>query len=123
MGVYKLEYFSKEVKSIIQPTVSKVMDRYDTKIRLRREDGRLQVRPLSLTDMVAKKTEQDLLHTILPYERYRPDLLALNYYGDARLYWIILAANGLSSSKDLVEGLIVRIPSMTAIYSKGGVMN
>lgn len=122
MGVYKLEYFSKDVKALVQPTVSSIRGRYDTKVRLRREDGTLQVRPLSRSDVVAEKSAQDIIHEVLPYEDQRPDLTALNYYGDARLYWVILAANDLKSKNEYVNGMIVRIPSTTTLYSKGGVL-
>jgi hypothetical protein len=122
MGVYRLEYFSKDVKALVQPTVSSIRGRYDTKVRLRREDGNLQVRPLSRSDVVAEKTAQDVIHEVLPYEDQRPDLTALNYYGDARLYWVILAANDLKAKNEYVNGMIVRIPSATTLYSKGGVL-
>ena len=123
MGAYKIEYFSKDVKALVQPSVSSIRGRYDTKVRLRREDDdRLQVRPLNKSDIVAKPTEQDIIHTVLPYEANRPDLTALNYYGDARLYWVILAANSLNNRNDYVDGLVIRIPSITSLYSDGGVL-
>ena len=123
MGVYKIEYFSKDVKALVQPTVSNIRGRYDTKVRLRREDDTLQVRPLNRTDVVAEKTDQDIIHEVLPYEDKRPDLTALEYYGDARLYWVILAANDLSNAEGYACGLTVRIPSTKALYSKGGVLS
>ena len=123
MGVYKIEYFSKDVKALVQPSVTNIRGRYDNKVRLRREDGTLQVRPLSKSDVVPAKTDQDIIHTVLPYENKRPDLTALQYYGDARLYWVILAANDLKESSDYLDGLVVRIPSTTTLYSKGGVLS
>lgn len=123
MGVYRIEYFSKDVKALVQPTVNSVRGRYDTKVRLRRDDGTLQVRPLNKSDVVANKTEQDIIHEVLPHEDQRPDLTALKYYGDARLYWIILAANDLKEMKDYRVGAIIRIPSTSAVYSKGGVLS
>lgn len=123
MGVYKLEYFSKDVKALVQPTVTNIRGRYDNKVRLRRDDGNLQVRPLNKSDVVPNKTEEDVIHTVLPYEDKRPDLTALEYYGDARLYWVILAANDLKTSSDYVDGLTVRIPSTTVLYSRGGVLS
>ena len=74
MGVYKLEYFSKDVKALVQPTVTSIKGRYDTKIRLRREDDdRLQVRPLNRPDFVAEHTQDDTIHEVLPYEDKRPE--------------------------------------------------
>lgn len=122
MGVYKLEYFSKDVKALVQPTVTNIRGRYDTKVRLRRDDGNLQVRPLGRSDVVAEKSEQDIIHEILPYEDKRPDLTALNFYGDARLYWVILAANDLKTKNEYLNGMIIRIPSATTLYSKGGIL-
>lgn len=123
MGVYKLEYFSKDVKALVQPTILRVKNRYDNKIRLRRLDDRLQVRPLNLSDLKSKENSQDILHTVQPFEANRPDLVALKYYGDARLYWVVLAANDLKSAKDFIDGLVIRVPSIYSVYGQGGVMS
>lgn len=123
MGVYKIEYFSKDVKALVQPSVTNIRGRYDNKIRLRREDDTLQVRPLNKSDVAAEKTPDDIIHTVLPYENKRPDLTALEYYGDARLYWVILAANDLKASGDYIDGMTIRIPSPTTLYSRGGVLS
>ena len=123
MGTYRIEYFSKDVKALVQPTVTNIRGRYDTKIRLRREDDTLQVRPLGRSDVVAAKTEQDVIHEVKPYESKRPDLTALEFYGDARLYWVILAANDLKSPNEYVDGMVIRVPSATSIYSKGGILS
>ena len=63
------------------------------------------------------------MHTVQPFEENRPDLVALKYYGDARLYWVVLAANDLKSAKDFIDGLVIRVPSIYSVYGQGGVMS
>ena len=58
--------------------------------------------PLSVNDIYVYTTQGD-----------RYDLLALNYYGDSSLWWVIAIANPNISLGTLVipEGVQIRIPS------------
>lgn len=53
----------------------------------------------------------------LKYE-YRPDLIALNFYGDPRLFWILVYANSFDNSpEDFNAGRIIKIPRYERIVS------
>lgn len=123
MPRYSIDYFSKDVKELVQPNVYELKSRYDSKIRLRLKNDDLVVRTLKKSDLVANKTTRDIIHKIKPIERERPELVAQTYYGDARLYWIILAANEMSDRTEFKDGITIRIPSKQALYGTNGVMN
>jgi len=53
----------------------------------------------------------------LKYE-YRPDLIALEFYGDPRLFWVIVYANGFNNSpQDFNTGRVIKIPRYERIIS------
>ena len=118
MQSYKKEFFSNEVKEVVESTKKEFKTRYDSKVRLRLNDNKLVIRNLKSPDLKAR----DIIHTVTLDERERPDLVALNFYGDARLYWVILGANGLREKSQLKEGLVIRIPSMNALYGSDGLI-
>ena len=122
MQSYKKEFFSNEVKEVIESTKKEFKTRYDSKVRLRLGDNKLVIRNLKSPDLKANQSERDIIHTVTLDERERPDLVALNFYGDARLYWVILGANGLRERSQLKEGLVIRVPSMNALYGSDGLI-
>ena len=122
MQSYKKEFFSNEVKEVVESTKKEFNTRYDSKVRLRLNDNKLVIRNLKSPDLKANQSERDIIHTVTLDERERPDLVALNFYGDARLYWVILGANGLREKSQLKEGLVIRIPSMNALYGSDGLI-
>lgn len=122
MPAYKIEYFSEDVKEVVKPNVYSIKSRYDTKMRLRMQNDKLLIRSLKKPDLVAKQTANDIVHTVTPIEQYRPEYIALNYYGDARLYWIILAANNLRDRSELKDGMLISIPSKRAVYGNKGLL-
>lgn len=122
MQSYKKEFFSNEVKEVVESTKKEFKTRYDSKVRLRLNDNKLVIRNLKSPDLKANQSERDIIHTVTLDERERPDLVALNFYGDARLYWVILGANGLREKSQLKEGLVIRIPSMNALYGSDGLI-
>ena len=122
MQSYKKEFFSNEVKEVVESTKKEFKTRYDSKVRLRLNDKKLVIRNLKSPDLKANQSERDIIHTVTLDERERPDLVALNFYGDARLYWVILGANGLREKSQLKEGLVIRIPSMNALYGSDGLI-
>ena len=122
MQSYKKEFFSNEVKEVVESTKKEFKTRYDSKVRLRSNDNKLVIRNLKSPDLKANQSERDIIHTVTLDERERPDLVALNFYGDARLYWVILGANGLREKSQLKEGLVIRIPSMNALYGSDGLI-
>ena len=122
MQSYKKEFFSNEVKEVVESTKKEFKTRYDSKVRLRLNDNKLVIRNLKSPDLKANQSERDIIHTVTLDERERPDLVALNFYGDARLYWVILGANGLRERSQLKEGLVIRVPSMNALYGSDGLI-
>ena len=122
MPNYKKEYFSKEVKEIVKPSVYNIRSRYDTKIRLRMADDKLLVRNLKKTDLIAEPSSNDIIHTITPIEHLKPENTALKYYNDARLYWVILAANNMRDRTEFVDGKIIVIPAKSSLYGNNGLL-
>lgn len=122
MQVYKKEYFSDEVKEVVESTKREFKTRYDSKVRLRLEDNKLVVRNLKNPDLTATQSERDIIHTVTLDENERPDLIALKFYGDARLYWVILGANGFREKSQVKKGLVIRIPSMNSLYGSNGLI-
>lgn len=123
MATYNKSYFSKDVEQVVTSRTISIQDRYDTKVRLRLNDGNVIVRNLKKDDLVAPETKTDLVHTVTVTEDKRPDLIANTFYGDARLYWIILAANGLREKEEIRKGMIIRVPSKTAVYGSKGILS
>lgn len=122
MATYRKEFFSNDVKEIIQPDVDNIKSRYDTKIRLRMNDNKLVVRTLKNKDLVATQTANDIVHMVTPAEAHRPENISLKYYGDARLYWVILAANNMRDRSELKNGIIITIPALKSLYGNGGIL-
>ena len=122
MQVYKKEYFSDEVKEVVESTKREFKTRYDSKVRLRLEDNKLVVRNLKNPDLTATQSERDIIHTVTLDENERPDLIALKFYGDARLYWVVLGANGFREKSQVKKGLVIRIPSINSLYGSNGLI-
>ena len=124
MSRYRITDFSKEVKDISNPNTNKIriINRYDGKTRIRLDDNILTVRNLKESDLVAGVSDRDIMHRVTLDEDSRADLIALKFYGDARLYWIILAANGLRDPGDVKRDTIVRIPAKNSIYGSNGIL-
>lgn len=122
MPRYEKEYFSNKVEDIVKSNTNNYKGRYDAKIRLRLNDSKLVVRNLKESDLVSTKTDRDIIHTVTVNEEFRPDLIANKYYGDARLYWVILGANNLREKSQLTQGLLIRIPSKVAVYGSNGLL-
>lgn len=119
---YEKEYFSDRVTDLVNSTATTYRGRYDAKVRLRLDDSKLVIRNLKEPDLVPDINERDITHTVTITEEARPDLIALNYYGDARLYWVILGANNLREKSQLTQGLLIRIPSKVSVYGSDGLL-
>jgi hypothetical protein len=122
MQTYKKEYFSDEVKEVVESTLTTYKTRYDSKVRLRLDDNKLVIRNLKSPDLTAEQSSRDIIHTVTLDEDQRPDLIALNFYGDARLYWVILGANGFREKSQIKKGTIIRIPAMNSLYGSNGLI-
>lgn len=59
----------------------------------------------------ALKTDRDVLYKIPKEEEYRPDLIANRFYGDPRLFWVLVYANNFANSpEDFIVDKTIRIP-------------
>ena len=122
MITYKKEFFSNEVKEVVESNKKEFRTRYDSKVRLRLEDNKIVIRNLKNPDLKANQSDRDIIHTVTLDENERPDLIALTFYGDARLYWVILGANGFREKSQVKMGQKIRIPAMNTLYGANGLI-
>jgi hypothetical protein len=55
-------------------------------------------------------------YVIPPYLNYRPDLIAYAFYGDAKLAWVLIAANRIEKSPEgFVKGTTIIVPPLDSI--------
>lgn len=47
---------------------------------------------------------------------FRPDAVAQVFYGNAQLFWVIMAYNGVSDVTQMVSGMTIRIPEKTRLF-------
>lgn len=118
----KKTWYAKTVKDIIPQNVAVWRARYDRKDQLRLENETLVIRQMRPIDMIPPTTKDASFFIIGAAEAYRPDIIANDYYKDPNLYWVILAANGLKDPLDFREGLEIIIPTLTSLYSQGGIL-
>ena len=64
----------------------------------------LKIRPIPAAD-------DDIIYTIEPQYNYRPDLLAFDLYGSAKLWWVFAQRN-----MDVVKDPVFDIESGTKIF-------
>ena len=81
------------------------------------------IRNLKDDDLVARVTNRDIMHKVTLDEDQRPDLIALNFYGDPRLYWVILGANDLREKSEVIKGMTIRIPAKESLYGANGLLS
>ena len=124
MGRFTKMDFSSEVTDVVNPNPNriKIKGRYDAKAKLRLDDEKITIRNLKQSDLTAKETTRDLMHRVTIDEDKRPDLIALTFYGDARLYWVILGANDLREKEDIKKGMLIRIPAKDTIFGSNGLL-
>lgn len=56
-------------------------------------------------------------HQVSQDERGAPDLISYREYGSTDFWWYIMAYNGIARYKEIVEGLVLRIPEHASIVS------
>jgi hypothetical protein len=115
-------YSETYVDKIIVPSLTSWRSRYDLKEELLLSNGRLVKRNMRQNDIIPVSTSEDMEHIVSAAEHNRPDIIAYNMYGDARLAWVILAANGLNDMFELETNMQIIIPSATSLYQTGGVL-
>ena len=69
------------------------------------------------------KESDDVLFTLNQTYQYRPDLLAHDLYGDARLWWVFYQRNPNTLTKppvDFVADVTIYLPKITTLKSALG---
>lgn len=57
------------------------------------------------------QTNEDVMYEIPKEQEYRPDLISQKFYGNPKLYWILVYVNQFGNSpEDFKEGTVIRIP-------------
>lgn len=56
-------------------------------------------------------------HQVQQDERAAPDLISEREYNSDEFWWIIMAYNGLSTYRSLVEGMILKIPNLSEVVN------
>jgi len=56
-------------------------------------------------------SEDDIIYKIPLKYRYRPDLIAIEFYNDPKLFWVLVYANGFyNSPEDFEPTTVIRVP-------------
>lgn len=62
------------------------------------------------------KSSNDILFTIPIDYQYRPDLIAKQFYGNPRLFWVLVYVNEINDSpQGFTEGRTIRIPRVERV--------
>lgn len=65
-----------------------------------------------------KNDEDSILYRITEEYQYRPDLISKSFYGDEKLYWVILEHNNIVDPFELELGLQLEIPDITKVKER-----
>lgn len=64
-------------------------------------------------------TDSDVDYDIIPKYNKRPDLLAFDLYGSARLMWLVLQFNTIIDiNTEFITGRKIRLPLRSRVYSE-----
>lgn len=87
----------------------------ETNGRIHHESYVQQAIPLSNSD--------DEYVTVTNETENRLDLIAYQYYGSPRYWWVIALANYILDPFEIPAGSTLRVPPMLSLYKSGGVLN
>lgn len=106
-----------------QPAIQyKNSSRYKN-LRTLKDDVTGRIHHESSIQRVVQKSTDDEYVTITNETEGRLDMLALEYYGSARYWWILALANYIIDPFDVPVGTLIRIPPIISLYQSGGVLN
>lgn len=71
---------------------------------------------------VVDYSANDNYHTVTIDDENRLDIIANKYYGTPRYWWVIAIANYILDPFDVPRNSYLRIPPLTSLYNKGGVL-
>ena len=112
-------YYSDSIKYFYDPTVTKSSSRYLTKRRLVNNKQETFIRFIRSRDL-SFENSASTVHVVNALEAYRPDLIAVKYFGSSKYAWIILAANNLSLPYQLEPGMKILIPTIASLQGSKG---
>ncbi|MAH42122.1 hypothetical protein CL614_00080 [archaeon] len=62
--------------------------------------------------------DDDRSYRIPVEHEYRPDLISLRFYGDPKLYWVLIYCNRFDSSpEDFNAGRVIRVPRFERVVA------
>lgn len=72
-----------------------------------------------------KDSTDDKYYTVTTTTTNRLDIIASMFYDSATLWWIIAQANRniIFNPFNIPKGTVLRIPSLTSVYSTGGILD
>lgn len=62
-----------------------------------------------------EETDEDQFVQLTSQQAERPDLIAHDFYGDAKLIWILLLANDKDYVNQFLQGETIRIPAKSTV--------
>ena len=90
------------------------MSQYDLKDYLTDKNGNVSM--MNFIDIFGDLTTDDYYEVLLTDNyKYRLDLLAQDYLGNASLYFFIMIINNITSINDLGAGMTIKIPNASFI--------
>lgn len=69
------------------------------------------------------ESSDDVYFVVTQREENRLDIIANDYYGTARYWWVIALANSIIDPFILDIGTKLRIPPLLSLYNTGGVLS
>ena len=77
----------------------------------------------SWNQKIIELSKADEYFTVSKAEENRLDIIAYNYYSTPKYWWVIALANYIIDPFDIPAYSTIRIPPITALYDKGGVLS
>jgi len=66
--------------------------------------------------IVFPESDNDVIHTVIETQVGRLDLIAVMYYNDPNLWWVIAHANKVEDIfEELIPGMRIRIPAFDSV--------
>lgn len=71
---------------------------------------------------IVEHSDGDQYHIVTTGQKNRLDIIALQYYNDASLWWVIALANNMIDPFIVTVDTILRIPSLASLFKSGGAL-
>ena len=104
----------------LQPMVYKNASRYKNLRTIQSDTGKIYHE--TWFQKFIDYSREDRYHTVTLDEVGRLDIISNNFYDTPRYWWVIALANYILDPFDVPLGTSLRIPPLTSLYKKGGVL-